>query len=135
VNLAAVMAEVAGKLSTLTGLRIYSYPPDLAPPPCAVVGYPNSITFDVAAGRGVDRMELPVYLLVDRNWDRATTGKLSEYTAGAGASSFKQLLQAKPHTAFSTARVASVTLSVITVAGVDLWAATFLVEITGPGGA
>lgn len=134
-NPASVMAELADKLDGVTGLRVYPFPPDVAPPPCAIVGYPNSITFDVSGARGTDRMQVPVFVLVDRNWDRATTGKLSDYMAGAGASSIKQLVQTRPHTAFSTARVASITLGVIVVAAVELWAATFLVDITGPGGA
>lgn len=137
-NISSVMAELASKLTALTastGLRVFAFPPDAVHPPAAIVGYPQDITFDASLARGVDRMTVPLYLLVDRNWDATTTEQLSGYLAGAGAASLKALVQTKPHTAFSTARVRSATLDVITVAGVEMWAATLLVDITGPGGA
>lgn len=134
-NISSVSAELVTKLASLTGLRAYAFPPDALTPPTAIIGYPESIAFDGTFNRGMDRMTVPVYLVLDRNWDRATAQGFSDYTAGAGASSFKQLLETGPHTAFSTARVMSCSFSVISVAGVEYWAATFMVDITGPGGA
>lgn len=133
-NIGDVMGELAAKLASLTELRVHDFPPDSLAAPAVIVGYPQSIDYDVTASRGVDRMTVPMWLIIDRNWDRSTTDKLSDYTAGAGSKSLKALIQTKPHTAFSTARVRSVTFSVISVAGIEYWAGTFLVDITGPGG-
>jgi hypothetical protein len=134
-NERAVAAELATKLETIADpqLRVYPYPPDSLAAPAAVVGFPETIQYDLSARRGSDRMIIPVYVLIDRTWDRSSAEQFANLTAGAGANSVKQALQTKPHTAFSTARVASCDRSVVLVAGVEYWAATFLVDITGPG--
>lgn len=132
-NVATVAAELADKIDGITGLRVYPYPPDALAAPAAIIGYPDSIDFDMTWGRGVDSMTIPVYLVVDRNWDRATYTRIADFTAGTGSSSLKALLQTKPNVAYSTARVRSISHSVIAVAGLEYWVATFLVDITGPG--
>ena len=130
-----VAEELAAKLATITNpeLRVYPFPPDNLASPAAVVGFPETIQYDVSAQRGVDRMVIPVYVVIDRTWDRSSADQFANLTAGTGANSVKQAIQTRPHTSFSTARVRSVDRSVISVAGVEYWAATFLVDITGPG--
>lgn len=132
-NVATVAAELADKIDGITGLRVYPYPPDSVTAPAAIIGYPDSIDFDQTYGRGLDSMTIPVYLVIDRNWDRATYERMAAFTAGTGASSLKALLQTKPNVAYATARVRSITHTVIVVAGLEYWVATFLVDITGSG--
>ncbi|HKY77453.1 MAG TPA: hypothetical protein VJS45_14995, partial [Acidimicrobiia bacterium] len=135
VNERLVAAELAASLETISDpdLRVYPFPPDQLAAPAAIVGFPELIEFDVSAGRGVDRMTIPIYVVIDRTWDRSSADQFANLTAGSGPNSVKQVVQTKPHSAFSTARVRSVDRSVISVAGVEFWAATFLVDITGSG--
>lgn len=133
-NVFTVAAELATKLGNITGLRVYEYPPDALVAPAAIVGYPQAIEFDLAAGRGQDKLVVPIYVCVDRTWDRASAEQFGDLTAGSGARSIKAVIQTRPHTAFSAARVRSVSFSVIAVAALEYWVATFLVDIFGPGG-
>lgn len=130
-----VAEELADKLATITDpeLRVYSFPPDALEAPAAVVGFPETITFDVAMGRGVDRMVVPIFVVIARTWDRSSAEQFGNLTAGSGPNSIKQAVQTKPHVAFDTARVTSADRTVISVAGIEFWAATFLVDITGSG--
>jgi hypothetical protein len=128
------MDELAAELDTIAGLRVYAFPADNVPAPAAVVGYPESLTFDVTMGRGVDMMTLPIFVLVGRVTDRTSRDALGAYCDGSGASSIKQVLQAgKPWTAMSSVRVASIEFTVVTVAGIDYLTAVFTTMVYGSG--
>lgn len=130
----AVMDEIAAELDTITGLRVFAYPPDNIPAPAAIVGYPETITYDVTMGRGVDRIDFPVFVMVGRLTDRTSRAALGPFLDGTGAQSVKGVLLAgKPWVAMSTVRVASATIEVITVAAVDYLTAVFTVHVTGSG--
>lgn len=134
-NVATVADEVATKLETISDpeLRVYPFPPDQLAAPAAIVGYPETINFDISGSRGQDHIVLPVFVVVPRTWDRSSAEQFANLTAGSGANSLKQVIQTKPHTSFSVARVRTIDFTVISVAGVEYWAATFLVDIYGPG--
>lgn len=132
-DLDAVMQEIATRLDTIAGLRVYGYPTDTVQPPAAVVGYPESIDFDQTYGRGVDTIALPVVVVVGKVYDRATRDALSKYCDGAGAASLKAVLEPDPHTAFNTVRVARVEFDVVTYNGIDYAAAIFDLAISGKG--
>lgn len=133
-NLAAVMDELAAELDTIADLRVYAFPADNVPVPAAIIGYPESITFDTTMGRGVDTIVIPIFVLVGRVTDRTSRGLLSVFVDGSGTKSIKAVLQAgKPWVAMSSVRVASVESSVVTVAGVDYLAAVFTVNVYGSG--
>lgn len=88
VNLATVMQALADRLDTIPGLRVYGYPPDKPPaPPSAVVTYPDTYTYDETYARGMDRLELPVVLLVGKVSDRASRDTIAAYADGAGGQS------------------------------------------------
>lgn len=131
-NAVTVVDELADKLDAITGLRVYRFPVDQVVAPAAIFGYPD-IEFDHSYGRGVDRMTVPVMVLIDRTWDRSTYERFSDLTAGSGAGSIKQAIQAGPNVAYSTARASSVAFSAVSAAGLEYWAATFSVDVTGPG--
>lgn len=83
-NLADVMQELADQLDTIAGLRVYAYPPASVQPPAAVVTYPDTYTFDETYRRGMDRLELPVVLMVGKVSDRASRDRLGRYVDGSG---------------------------------------------------
>jgi hypothetical protein len=133
VHLGDVMQQVSDRLDTIVGLRCFAYPPGKVVPPAAVVSYPDKYTFDETYGRGMDRLTLPVVLVVGRPVDRSTRDQIAAYCDGAGASSVKQVLESGTYTAFDAVRVAGVEFDVVAIAAIDYLAATFDLDIAGKG--
>jgi hypothetical protein len=134
-NVADVMQELAIQLDTITGLRVHAYLADSINAPAAVVGLPETYTFDETYGRGMDRITLPVMVLVGKVVDRTVVERLGRYMDGSGSASVKAVLEAGTYTAFDTCRVVDIVTDVIEVARVEYWAATFNVDIAGEGAA
>lgn len=137
-DLAAVMDELGDRLGTINGLRVHRWPPDNISPPAAIVSYPDSYEFDATYSRGMDRVEVPVIVLVGKVSERAARTRLSRYIAGSGPASVKHVLEragdpAQPYTAIDSLRVTRVDIDVVTIAGVDFLAATFTVDIAAKG--
>ncbi|PSL02882.1 hypothetical protein CLV30_109190 [Haloactinopolyspora alba] len=132
-NLNSVMDEIGARLDTITGLKVWPYPADSITPPAAIVAYPDTLTFDETYGRGMDRLTLPVVLVVGRQSDRASRDHLAAYANGFGARSIKQTVEAGTYTAMDTVRVMSAEFDVIRISNVDYVAATFDLDITGQG--
>lgn len=132
-NLADVMDELAGALGDIDGLRVYPSPPDTLAVPAAVVGYPETYVFDATFGRGVDHLQVPVFVLAGRIAERAARDQLGVYCDGSGGKSVKDVLEAATYTAMASVRVAAVVFDAITVNSVEYLAATFTVDIYGSG--
>ncbi len=129
-----VMDELGAALEAIPNLRVFPFPADTASPPAALVGYPDTIQFDVAMGRGVDRVTFPVFVLVGRLSDRSSREALGPFLDGAGAHSVKQALKDGTYVAASTVRAASARVEVVTMNSIDYLAAIFSVDVTGSGG-
>lgn len=132
-NLATVMDEVGDRLATIAGLRVYRYPADNVAPPAAVVTYPEQIDYDGAYARGMDRVTLPVVVLVGKVSDRASRDRVAAYCDGSGARSLKAALEAGTYTACDTVRVTGAEFDVVQMAGVDYLSAAFTLDIAGTG--
>lgn len=131
-ELDTVMGEVATRLDTITGLRVFDHPVDEIQPPTAIVSLPQ-ITFDQTYGRGSDRYNMPVVLAVGKVSDRASRNKLAPYIAGSGAKSFKAVLEDFDPVSFDSVRVQGVEFDVIAWGTVEYLTATFLLDIMGSG--
>lgn len=132
-NLGAVMDDLGAALATIDGLRVSPYWADRVHAPAAVIGWPEPLTFDLTMGRGGDRVELPVIVLVGRVDTRTARDTVSAYADGSGSRSVKAVLEAHTPTAYHSARVDRAEFGVMTVAAVEYLAATFYVDITGNG--
>jgi hypothetical protein len=132
-RLGEVMDAIATRLDSVVGLRCFSYPPGTITPPAAIVSYPESITFDETYGRGMDRLSLPVVVVVGRPTDRSTRDHLGAYCDGTGAASIKAVLESGTYEAFDTVRVEGVDLDVVSIGGQDYMAALFTLDIAGQG--
>lgn len=132
-DLGAVMQAVSDRLDTISGLRCFAYPTADVSPPAAIVSYPESITYDVTYARGMDRMSLPVVVVVGKVSDRTARDRLGAYCNGSGASSVKAVLESGTYTAFDTIRVESVEFDVVEIAGTSYMAALFTLDIAGSG--
>lgn len=134
-NLANVMDQIStrlGTISTITG-RCFAYPPPTVSPPAAIVSYPDTYTFDETYGRGMDRLSLPVVVVVGRPTERTTRDRLAGYCDGSGVSSVKAVLESGTYTAFHMVRVESVDFDVVSIGGIDYMAAAFTLDIAGSG--
>lgn len=130
----SVMGEIAGRLDTIAGLRVFDHPVDKVEPPTAIVSLPQ-IAFDQTYGRGSDRYELPVILAIGKVVDRAARNNIAPYVAGSGAKSFKAVLEDKstPYASFDTVRVQGVDFDVFTWNSIEYLTATFTLDILGSG--
>lgn len=128
-----VMDEVAARLSAIEGLRVFAYPADDVKPPAAVVLYPEAITFDETYGRGMDRMTLPVLVVVGRPTDRSARDRLAQYCHGSGPASVKAALEAGDGAAFDSIRVTGIEFPTATIGGTEYMAAMFDLDIAGQG--
>jgi hypothetical protein len=135
VNLGDVMDEVAMRLKAIPGLRVHPYPADSVNPPAAVVAWPERYDFDETYGRGSDRLTLPLVLVVSRVPDRAARDHLSKFCDGTGPASVKAALEAGVGKAFDSLRVQGIEFDVVQIAQNDYLAATFKLDIIGPGSA
>lgn len=132
-NVDAVMTEVADRLKTITGLRVFDHPVDTVNPPTAIVSLPE-ITFDLTYGRGTDRYELPVVLAIGKIVDRAARANVAPYVAGDGAKSFKAKLDdATPYTSCDSVTVRTVEFDTYSWGSVEYLVAVFLLDIIGDG--
>lgn len=135
-NLTDVLKEIASKLDTIEGLRVYPHRPDRITPPAAFPDLPERIDYDGSYGRGMDSLTIPVNVLVGKVSDRASHEQIAAYVAGSGPRSFKATLDARDPGSYQScddARVRTVTFAVFTIAGVDYLAASFDVDVSGQG--
>lgn len=132
-SISAIMAEVASRLDTIPGLRVYGWPPGSVTPPAAIVGYPEEIVFDAAFRRGMDTMSLPVLCVIGRPTDRNTPTLIGQYAKGAGLRSVKSTLETGAYATVHTLRVARCTFDAVSIGGTEYMAALFDIEITGSG--
>ena len=128
-DLNAVMDAFGLRLGTIPGLRVYDYPPDSVAVPAAVVGYPDTVTYDETMARGTDSCTVTVTVLVGRISDRASRDALGAYLAGSGVRSVKAAVDGTLAGTVKDARVGSATVMSVTVGGVDYAAAAFSVEV------
>lgn len=133
-NLADVMEEAGALLDTLTGLRVHRHPPGSVVPPAGVVSYPDSITFDVTGGRGVDRIDgLTVTLVVGKVTERRARDEIAAYAAGSGPKSIKALFEGHPWETCDDLTLSRCEFEIATIGGVDYLAATFYADVLGEG--
>lgn len=132
-NLANVMQAVADRLAVISGLNTFGYPVATVSPPAAIVTYPESISFDGTYRRGLDRIILPLVLVVGGVSDLSTRDAIGAYCDGSGPSSVKAVLESGSYTAFDTITVTEATFDVVSIAAVDYLAALFDLDIAGHG--
>lgn len=133
-NLGDVMDEVAARLSTIDGLRVFAYPMRDPKPPAAIVAYPEDYTFDATYARGMDRLTLPVVVVVGAPEERSSRDRLSRYCDGSGPASVKAALQASGAGAsFDEVTPTGVEFDIYTYPGGDYLTAIFSLDIAGQG--
>lgn len=129
-NLGEIMDAIASAITTADTpitLRAQAWPAESVQPPMVVVGYPESIDFDVTFKRGADKCTIPVYFVVGKLTTRAARDAISAVIAGAG--SVKELLDGNLGGKVQTLRVTDCRPESIKIGGVDYLAARFDAEV------
>lgn len=131
-DLNAVMDALGARLVGVTGLRVHDFSADSVAPPAAIVSLPRVVEYDAVAGRGADRLVIPITVLVGRVSDRAARDQLGGYLSGTGAASIKAAIEGGDPPlggAAQTVRVTEATVDVVTIGAVDYLGASFDVEV------
>lgn len=136
-NVEDVAAEIGDKADTITGLRVFRFPPDKVPNRSFVVGLPDDITFDETYGRGSDAMTFPAWVLLEKTNDRAAFAQLAKHLNGSGLDSIKAAVDSKritnEYTSCDTVTVRSAETGFYTWGGVEMMGAQFTITVTGSG--
>lgn len=132
-NLGDVMDELSAALGSIDGLREFPYWVDKFNPPCAIVGWPDPLTYDAAMQRGADEATLPVFVVASRVDSRSGRNLLGGYSNGSGPTSVKAAIESHTATAYDSARVQRVEFATIASNGIDYLAAIFYVDVIGKG--
>jgi hypothetical protein len=91
----AVAEAIKTQLSTISGLRTFSYQPEQLNPPLA---YPelNQVNYHRAMGLGDVVMDWTIHVIVGRYTDRTAYATLDAYLNASGSTSVRAALEADP---------------------------------------
>lgn len=88
-----IRAAIAHLLETELGAEMQiATAPDQLTPPCLLIGMPD-IDYNLAAARGLDQAEFPIYLVLPRTHDQAAVDLADEIISGSGPRSVVEILQ------------------------------------------
>lgn len=90
-TLSTVRTAVKTTLSGLGNLRVYDTVEDMINVPAAVL-IPTSINFTEAMGRGTDRYEFDLIVVVSRADSRSGQNELDAFINGSGSNSIRQAI-------------------------------------------
>jgi hypothetical protein len=130
-----IPSQVRDALKTavnITGLRVYDTVPDGLMPPALVVGQ-LSIEWDLVFARGADSATVDLILIAGRMSDRAAQDYLDGLLTATGNNSIKTKIEADQTLSgtVSSVRCVSAVPVAVTVAGVEMLAYRFSVELWG----
>lgn len=130
-----IPSQVRDALKTavnITGLRVYDTVPDGLMPPALVVGQ-LSIDWDLVFARGADSATVDLILIAGRMSDRAAQDYLDGLLTPSGNNSIKTKIEADQTLGgtVSSVRCVSAVPVAVTVAGVEMLAYRFSVELWG----
>lgn len=122
------LSDVMDGLAGLIGMaNSYPYPAESITVPCAVVGYPTEVDFDLTFQRGGDTFRIPVWLIVGKSGTVDARDALSERLTGVG--SLKEALDGSH--AFGSVRCTDAEVAEITVAATTYIGIKFSTEVVG----
>lgn len=95
-DVASIQAGLASLLGSISGLRTQDQTRDIVAIPVAVIGLPDSVTYDFTFARGADTYVFTVRVLTGRASERAAGVLLASYLSGTGSSSIKAAVESDP---------------------------------------
>lgn len=95
-SLSAIRDGIKTRLATISGLETYDTMPDTANPPCAIVGVPARIEYDVTFRNAVARYEIPVRVFAGRVAESDSQDRLDGYISPDGLTSLRGAIDGDP---------------------------------------
>lgn len=93
INLAAIMDAIEANLvAAYPDMRVFPYPALSVPVPATIVGYPETVLFDLTYNRGADRATFPVWVVVGVLDSLSARDALSDYLSKDGVLEIKAAL-------------------------------------------
>lgn len=122
------LSEVMDGLAGLIDMsNVYAYPAESISVPCAVVGYPENVVFDLTFMRGGDTFLIPVWLVIGKSGTIDARDTLSGYLTGV--TSLKESLDGSH--AFGSVRCTDAQIAELTVAGTTYVSIKISTEVLG----
>ena len=87
-----IRTGLAANIGNISGLRTYSFIPDVINPPVAIAA-PTSVEYDAAFDRGHDSLLWDVIVIVSRDSERAAQDALDSYCDSTAATSIKAAVE------------------------------------------
>ena len=123
------LSDVMDGLAELTGMdNAYAWPVESISVPCALVDFPETVTFGLTFGTGKDTFLVPVWHIVGNVSAKAARNAMSDALTGVG--SFKQKLEGSQSFADSV-RVRDAEIGKVTVGAVTYIGIKFSTEVIG----
>lgn len=88
-----VMDAIGRSIDGVGGLYTYSFPPDSAQPPFAYLDMPQTITYDGAMGRGMDRTSIQIHVGVTGTMSHEARIAIGLLAAATGPNSLKAAIE------------------------------------------
>lgn len=130
-NPAAIMAEIAGVLAELPGIKSAAGHPvkSVGSTPAVVVGYPDT-TYGIVSSEGADRLTVPVLVVLGDVIASATAEKFGAYAGRGTARSVPDALWGKEDwSSCEYARASGHRVEAYAAADKDMLAVTFSVDV------
>ena len=125
-NLAATMDAVAALLSPLVP-AVYAWPVREVNAPCAVVGYPTEIPFDLTFRDASQEFTIPIWIVIGPVADKATRDSASAFIEGSAR--VKSALDGNLQGTVSDARVTTVKFTQLAMSLVDYLSLEYELEV------
>ena len=131
-NLKTIMEELrAGLLPAMTGAGInaFDYPVGRVNAPAVVLSYPERIDYHGAYQGGMQRLTIPLVVVVARANEESAADLLGELCATEGDKSIMMIVENASYTALDAVTVTSVDFDVVEIAGASYVAALFTLDV------
>lgn len=141
-NLYAVATEINTRLATLGLVQTNIGPPKSISAPCSVIPFPDTMDYQGAFGRQMDRMDgWEIMVITGKVDDSEALERLGQYADGSGATSVVTVLESKdtllydPYESCDFVVVKGCSFEIVEWQGQEFQGAVFVIDVVGSGSA
>lgn len=132
-NLATVLSELGTRLSSISGLQTYTFPPARVVPPAAAFWLERVAYHGTYTSSGLERLILTLRVGTANNDPESAWNQVATWASGSGVSSVKAVLESGTYTSFDIVTVEDAQFLPWTIGDFTLLAAQFTLDIAGSG--
>lgn len=129
-----VSTELADRLRTISGINVLKFDARRVSPPCASIGLPVQVDYDVTLGRGFDAITMEIFIFIGNANQEAAHNEVANYIGGGtGPKAIKYVLESGDYTSFDAVQVKTAKPYEVTVGEANYIGINFEVVVTGRG--